>query len=185
VDDVCESSEELVRLTVSGGIRTLSRNIDSIRMGRGGTVKRYFAILVSISALLVLAPISAGARNTMHDYSIEFALASETAEVKLLEVPIYFAGQSHPAVANDLGFFKANRRTNAFNKTDEAACEIAFLSAVIALQSRAKSQGGDAVIDIKSITNTSELESTTQYRCSAGNVVANVVLTGRVVRLGK
>jgi uncharacterized protein YbjQ (UPF0145 family) len=56
---------------------------------------------------------------------------------------------------------------------------------VISLQTRAKRQGGDAVVDIKSITNTSELESSTQYRCSAGNVVANVVLTGRVVRLAK
>jgi len=153
-------------------------------------VTRHFAIPVLaipvlIWALLVLSPTAALARNTMHDYSIEFALQSETAKVKLLDVPIYFAGQSHAAVATDLGFFKANRRTNAFNKTDEAACEIAFLSAVIALQSRAEKQGGDAVIDIKSITNTSELVSTTQYRCSAGNVVANVVLTGRVVRLEK
>jgi len=29
------------------------------------------------------------------------------------------------------------------------------------------------------------LVSATQYRCAAGNVVANVVLTGRVVRIEK
>jgi uncharacterized protein YbjQ (UPF0145 family) len=148
-------------------------------------MKKMLVVPASIAALLALLPAPAAARNTMHDYSIEFALESDVAKVKLLDVPIYFAGQSHPAVATDLGIFKANRRTNAFAKSDEAACEIAFLSAVISLQTRAKRQGGDAVVDIKSITNTSELESSTQYRCSAGNVVANVVLTGRVVRLAK
>jgi uncharacterized protein YbjQ (UPF0145 family) len=137
------------------------------------------------AALLALWPVSADARNTKHDYSIEFALKSEVGKAKLLDVPIYFAAQPHPAVASDLGVVKSNRRTNAFNKTDEAACEIAFLSAVIALQSRAQREGADAVIEIKSITNTDELESTSQYRCSAGNVVANVVLIGRIVRLEK
>jgi len=146
---------------------------------------RPVAIPTLIAAVLALWPIAATARNTKHDYSIEFALESEIGKAKLLDVPIYFAGQAHPAVASDLGVIKSNRRTNAFNKTDEAACEIAFLSAVIALQSRAEREGADAVIEIKSITNTDELASTTQYRCSAGNVVANVVLTGRMVRLAK
>lgn len=146
-------------------------------------MKHRIAVSMLVSSLAVLPPFSAGARNTMHDFSIEFALASDTAKAKLLDVRTFFAGESHPAVAKDLGFFKANRRTNAFNKTDEAACEIAFLSALISLQKRAEAQGGNAVIDIKSITNTSELASAVSYRCSAGNVVANVVLTGRVVRL--
>jgi hypothetical protein len=138
-----------------------------------------------VAAVLALSPAPAVARNTMHDYSIEFALESEAAKGKVLDVPIYFSGQSHSAVAADLGVFTANRRTNAFNKSDEAACEIAFLSAVISLQTRAQREGGDAVVDIKSITKHSELESATQFRCAAGNVVANVVLTGRVVRLSK
>ena len=92
------------------------------------------------------------------------------------------AGQSHAAVAEELGTFTANRRTNAFNKSDEEACEVAFLSAVIALQQRAKREGGDAVIDVKSITKHRELVSATEYRCVAGVFVANAVLTGTVVR---
>jgi hypothetical protein len=58
-------------------------------------------------------------------------------------------GESHPKVARELGTFTSNRRTNAFNKSDRDACHIAFLSAVIALQERARSEGGNAVVDIR------------------------------------
>ena len=82
----------------------------------------------------------------------------------------------------ELGEYKSNRRTNAFNKTDARACTIAFLSAVISLQTRAREVGADAVVEVKSITKNRELESATHYRCVAGNVVANVTLTGKMVR---
>jgi hypothetical protein len=62
-------------------------------------MKKMLVVPASIAALLALLPAPAAARNTMHDYSIEFALESDVAKVKLLDVPIYFAGQSHPAVA--------------------------------------------------------------------------------------
>lgn len=136
-----------------------------------------------IAALLALAPAAAWARSTMHDYDIQSALESDLGKEKLLDVPVYFAGQSHPAVASDLGEFKANRSTNAFAKSDASACRTAFLSAVISLQTRARREGGNAVIDVKSITKHQDLESATQYRCAAGSVIANVVLTGRVVRI--
>lgn len=131
------------------------------------------------------AAMPAGARETFHDLSVEEATRGELGEEKLLEIPFYLKGQQHPPVAQDLGVFKSNRRTNAFNKSDEQACQVAFLSAVIALQKRAQRQGGDAVVDVRSITKHRDLESPTQYRCVAGNVVANVALEGRVVRLGK
>jgi len=138
--------------------------------------------VVLLVSIVTLAPVSAGARSTMHDYNIKQAMDSDVGKTKLLGVPVYFAGQKHAKVASDKGVFTANRRTNAFNKSDEQACRIAFLSAVIALQARAEKMGGDAVVDIKSITNNQNLESATQYRCAAGNVVANVALTGRVVK---
>ncbi|MBW2287748.1 MAG: excinuclease ABC subunit A [Deltaproteobacteria bacterium] len=139
------------------------------------------AFLIGLCALLSASP--AGARSTFHDLSVESARDSETGKAKLQKVPFYMAGQKHPAVAKDLGIFTANRRTNAFGKSDEAACQIAFLSAVIALQSRAQKMGGTAIVDIKSITKHNDLTSASEYRCAAGDVVANVVLSGRVVKL--
>jgi uncharacterized protein YbjQ (UPF0145 family) len=138
-----------------------------------------------LASIMALVPMVAGARSTFHDLDIEQAMESEVGKAKLLGVPVYFAGQSHAEVASDLGVFTSNRRTNAFNKSDEHACRIAFLSAVISLQSRAQKLGGDAVVDIKSITKHRNLESATQYRCAAGNVIANVALTGRVVKFKK
>ena len=144
-----------------------------------------FLRVVFLASIVALAPMAAGARSTLHDLDVKQAMDSEVGKAKLLGVPVYFAGQSHAKVASDMGVFTANRRTNAFNKSDEQACRIAFLSAVISLQSRAQQLGGDAVVDVKSITKHRNLESATQYRCAAGNVVANVVLTGRVVKLEK
>ena len=128
---------------------------------------------------------TAYARSTFHDLEVKQAAESETGKAKLLDVPFYMLGQKHPKMGRDLGVFTSNKRTNAFNKTDEDACQIVFLSAIISLQQRARKIGGDAVIDIKSITKHNDLESPTSYRCLAGNVVANVVLTGRVVKFEK
>jgi uncharacterized protein YbjQ (UPF0145 family) len=147
-------------------------------------MRHLFTALI-LGVFVVGVPTLAGARDTFHDYDIQQAISSELGKEKLLDVPIYFAGQAHGAVASDLGIFTSNRRTNAFGKADEQACRIAFLSAVIALQTRAQKEGGNAVVDIKSITKHKELESSIQFRCVAGNVVANVVLSGRVVRIGK
>ena len=141
----------------------------------------HVAFAVGLCALLSASP--AVARSTFHDLSVQSARDSETGKAKLQRVPFYMAGQKHAAVAKDFGVVTANRSTNAFGKTDEAACEIAFLSAVIALQSRAQKLGGNAIVDIKSITKHNDLASASEYRCAAGDVVANVVLTGRIVKL--
>jgi hypothetical protein len=138
-----------------------------------------------LASIVALTPMAAGARETFHDLDTKQAVDSELGKSKLLGVPIHFAGQSHAKIASDMGVFTANRRTSAFGKSDEEACRIAFLSAVIALQKRVQTLGGAAVVDIKSITKHQNLESATQYRCVAGDVVANVVLTGRVVKFEK
>ena len=145
--------------------------------------RRIHSAIVCLAVLAVAS--TASARDTFHDLDVGAAVDSDVGEARLLEVRFFMAGQPHPSVAKDLGEFTSNRRTNAFNKSDERACSIAFLSAVIALQERARKLGGDAVIDIKSITRHQNLESATKYRCVSGNVVANVVLTGRVVNLAK
>ncbi|HEY8120744.1 MAG TPA: excinuclease ABC subunit A [Myxococcota bacterium] len=136
--------------------------------------------------LLVLACSAAAfARDTFHDLDAAKARAEGHGHENLLAVPLFMAGAPHAAIASDLGVFTSNRRTNAAGKSDEEACQIAFLSALISLQSRAQALGADAVVDIRSITKHNDLESATQYRCVAGNIVANVALQGRMVKLKK
>ncbi len=146
--------------------------------------RRMFAMGL-VWAALALVGDRAHAREAFHDLSAEAAIGSSLGRDRLLDVPVYMAGQRHPRVADDLGVFKTNKRTNALNKPDEQACRIAFLSAIITLQKRAIAEGGDVVIDIESVTKHRNLVSATDFRCVAGNVVANVALTGRVVKLEK
>jgi uncharacterized protein YbjQ (UPF0145 family) len=147
-------------------------------------MKRHYSILLGC-LLCFFALSTADARSTMHDLSAKEAAESETGKAKLLDVPFYMSGQTHANVARDRGVFTSNKRTNAFGKSDQAACQIAFLSAIISLQKRATELGGDAIVEIKSITKHKDLDSATDYRCAAGGVIANVVLTGKVVKLEK
>ena len=147
-------------------------------------MKRHFSILLGC-LLCLFASSTADARSTMHDLSVKEASESEIGKAELLDVPFYMSGQKHAKVARDLGVFTSNKRTNAFGKSDEAACQIAFLSAIISLQNRATKLGGDAVVDIKSTTKNDDLDSATNYRCAAGGVIANVALTGKVVKFAK
>ncbi len=140
-------------------------------------MNRYaFALLFAIVAQ------TAGARDTFHDLSVEAALKSPSAS-GMRAIPIFMAGQDHPAAGESIETATSNRRTNAFGKSDEDACAIAFLSAIIALQDRATALGGSAVVDIKSITKHNDLTSATEYRCVSGALIANVALTGTIVKL--
>ncbi len=139
-------------------------------------------LALAICASLGIAS-AAWARNTFHDLPVQGAKESRHAKT-LLDVPFYMAGEKHPKVAKVIGEWPTNLRTNAFNKSDEDACNLVFLSAIISLQKRAQAEGGDAVIDIKSTTKNNELSSPTQFRCVAGAMVANVALTGKIVKLG-
>lgn len=141
--------------------------------------------IIFIIAVIVLFSSSVIARNTFYDLSASEAVKSSMGEEKLLNVPFYMAGQAHPSVKKDLGVFESNKRTNALNKSDEEACRIAFLSAVISLQKRVQRMGADGVVDIKSITKHKRLVSAGKYRCAAGDLMANVALTGRVVKFSR
>jgi uncharacterized protein YbjQ (UPF0145 family) len=142
--------------------------------------KRSILALATAASLLVAT--AACARNTLHDLPVQGAKDSRHATT-LLDVRFYMAGEKHSKIAKTIGEWPTSQRTNAFNKTDEDACNLVFLSAIIALQKRAKAEGGDAVIDIKSTTKHNDLSSPTQFRCVAGAMVANVALTGTVVKL--
>ncbi|SEJ63128.1 excinuclease ABC subunit A [Paraburkholderia diazotrophica] len=138
-----------------------------------------------ISAALVACLSShAFARDTIANYPVAAALASEPDKVGD-DIPLYFAGQNHPGVVKSFGEFATNKKTNAFGKSDETACQHVFLSAVIELQDRARKEGGNAVINIKSNYRNELRESPTEFTCGAGAVIAGVALKGEVVTLKK
>ena len=53
------------------------------------------------------------------------------------------------------------------------------------LQERAKKEGGNAVVGIRSNYKSIETSSETEYMCGSGALMAGVALKGKVVRIGK
>ena len=129
--------------------------------------------------------VPAAARDTHHMLPVQAALSTPAAQQKLDRgVKLYFGNQKHPRVAVSHGEWSTNKKTNAFNKSDREACEWVFLGAVLELQERARKQGGDAVINIKSNYKNIETASDFEYMCGAGALMAGVALKGTVVKLG-
>ncbi len=59
------------------------------------------------------------------------------------------------------------------------------MSAILGLQARAASQGGNAVVNIHSFYKKNEMFSEQKYECHDGKNVSGVALKGTVVRLDK
>ena len=149
----------------------------------GITMKLIVGLVI---ATCLLSSSDAMARDTRHMFSIAEALRSVAAEQRIDEnVQLMFGDQPHPPVAKNLGTYTSNRKANAFGKSDKEACERAFLSAILSLQKRARREGGDAVVNIRSYYKKNNVSHQTKYMCGAGAIVAGVALRGDVVRLKK
>lgn len=139
-----------------------------------------------LTALLAALAHPALARDDQHMYPIKDALEAPEAQSRLdKNIKLFFGNQPYPKSAKTLGEWKTNKKTNAFNKSDQQACEWAFLSAVLELQERAQKEGGNAVVGIKSNYKSIERSSEDEYMCGAGALMAGVALKGTVVKLSK
>ena len=141
--------------------------------------------LILLIALVIALP--AAARDDRLKFPVQGALAKGQSYKEKLDpqIKLYFGKPSKLKVAKTIGEWTSNKKTNAFNKTDQEACDIAFISAAVSLQDRAKREGGNAVINIHSVYKNDKFESTTEYLCGAGTTMAGVALRGTVVTLGK
>ncbi|MEA3192231.1 MAG: hypothetical protein QOD26_564 [Betaproteobacteria bacterium] len=99
------------------------------------------------------------------------------------DVKLFWGTQKTPAVDRKMGEFTSNKKTNAANKSDQEACDLAFISAVIGLQQRARKEGGNAVVNIRSVYKNEDSDSPTEFVCGAGKIMAGVALRGTVVKL--
>ncbi len=143
--------------------------------------------VVKVVAVLVACGVgSAQARDERQRHPIQAALTTGEAKAKLDQgVRLFFGDAKHPPIARDFGTWASNKKTNAANKSDAEACNWAFLSAMLALQKRARSAGGDAVVEIVSEYKNQPFSSAKEYECGAGNFVTGVAFRGRVVKLAR
>lgn len=135
-------------------------------------------------ATLMLAGVSAQAADRKVMLPLADAMSSSATEGKLNGgVKFYFGTTPTPPVLGSFGVDKTSQKANAFNKSDEVACNRAFLSAMIRLQKRALEIGANAVIKIVSNYQNVEMSSTQEFECHAGGLMAGVALKGEFVKI--
>jgi uncharacterized protein YbjQ (UPF0145 family) len=138
--------------------------------------------LFAMAAITSVLP--AHARDTRHMLPIEDALNASDAQGKLSgDIKFYYGNQSHPKILTKLGSDVSNRKTNAFNKTAEHACNWAFLSALLALEKKAQQLGANAVVNIVSYYKKDEVSSPNEFECHDGAFVTGVALKGEFVKI--
>lgn len=150
----------------------------------GVTHMKYLSPFATVALLAI--SLNAAARDDHKMLPLKEALEAPAAVEKLdKSIKLYFAGQPHPTVIKELGTWPTNKKTNAFGKSDVEACNWVFLSAMLTLQERAKKEGGNAVIDIKSNYRNIETASASEYMCGAGALMAGTAFKGTVVILAE
>ena len=143
-------------------------------------------ITLLVATIVVLGAVNAEARDDRNMWSISEALGTEDAKQKLNKnVRFYFGDQSHPKIIKNFGEYMSNKKTNAFNKTDERACQWNFLSAMMSFQDRALRMGGNAVVNIRSYYKKNTISSQTEFECGSGAFVSGVTFLGDVVQLAE
>ena len=143
---------------------------------------RPYIIALSLTASVIAA--QAYSRDTEYKLPVSDVLSMADYQEKIgTEVKFFFGDQKTPPVQQQLGEYTSNKKTNAFNKTDEEACRWVMLSALISLKEKALQLGGNAVIGINSYFKKDVFSSSTEYECHAGAMLSGVALKGVVVKL--
>jgi len=128
----------------------------------------------------------AQARDTKYLLPIAAALEVQDTKNRLDgSLKFFFGNQETPKVLAKLGADVTNLKTNAVGKSDEKACNWVFLSALLALEKRAKQLGANAVINIVSYYKKEVMSSPTEFECHAGAVIAGVALRGEFVKIAE
>ena len=140
-------------------------------------------ILLVFAAIFAMSAPDVLARDTRHSYSVADVLQDPENAARLQGVSFYFGEQAHPAIQNDHGEFRTNKKTNAFGKSDLKACQRVMMSAMLQLHQRAQSLGANAVVNIKSNYKDNVVISDTEYVCGAGAIMAGVALIGTFVEV--
>jgi uncharacterized protein YbjQ (UPF0145 family) len=136
---------------------------------------------VSLTAAFLALACTTGAfaRDTPYQISLAEVLQMPEAQAKLDKtVRFYLSGQKTPAIAQSFGEDVSSRKANGASLEDEAGCKRATLSALIALQEKAKKLGANAVVDMHSFYKKNPSKSDSTVECHAGAFVIGVALKG-------
>jgi len=143
-------------------------------------------LLLCIPLFFVFFTSSAFGADKLMQFPIDHAMQNvEVANAIYKNVALYWGQQKSPAIVQKFGTYRTSKRTNAFAKASQGACEWALASAIKALQEQAMQSGADAVINIRSNIKNNPYSSASHFQCLVGTIMANSALIGDVVKLAK
>lgn len=139
----------------------------------------------ALAAALVLGVVGAAqARDERVRFPVEQAMTAPEAQQKLTgDIRFFWGDQAYPEPLKKMSIYTFSRKTNASNKSDQDACNWAWLSAMLELQEMARREGGNAVVNIRSVYKGGNFSSDSLYECGAGTIMAGVALEGAIVKL--
>lgn len=109
-------------------------------------MKKTLLLCMAGALMFAMEPL-AHARDDKLMLPIAVALETKDADDKLDgSIKFFFGDQKPGQILKRLGNDMSNKKTNAFGKSAEKACNWAFLSALVAFEKKAKSLGANAVI---------------------------------------
>lgn len=147
-------------------------------------IGRFTTILSSCIMLILLLSTPAQARNEYKEFSIKNLKSLEAYKSRIGDEVKFYFGSKLPKVQKRYGEWPSLKKTNAFNKTDEYACQWAMMSALLSLKKRALREGGNAVF-VKTNNDHREKTNGTNFECEIGNIVASVAVIGTVVKIAR
>ena len=140
------------------------------------------AMMTVLVTSLLLSGVS-HARDTTHFLNFN-EVVQEALAAGRLDGSVKFYLDSQPRGAKLIRRnVTTSKKTNAFNKTDQAACSWALQSALIGLQTAAKNAGANAVVNLVSNYKHNVYKSREDYECHAGAIMAGVALKGDLARV--
>ena len=139
-------------------------------------------IFITASLCFLVAPVQA--RNEMKEFSIKNLKELDAYDKKLGDEIKFYFGTKLPKVQKRYGEWASLKKTNAFNKTDEYACQWAMLSALLSLKKRAIREGGNAVF-VKTNNDHATKANSAAFECEIGNIVASIAVLGTVVKINR
>lgn len=144
----------------------------------------YCAMAFMLTSMLTLLPSSTPlqARDDLITLPVASIFDNPEFASRLTGVEFYFGETPHPEIAVDHGEFTSVKKTNAFRKDDQVACDWAMLSALLVFKERALSMGADAVVAMRSYYKHHDFRGDTEYQCGAGNMIAGVTIKGHIVK---
>lgn len=140
---------------------------------------RILLACAALTALLMTGDVQA--RTTLVQMPADEVLSDPEFAPQIQGVTFYFGASAHPTIVKNFGEYRTNKKTNAFNKSDEEACRWVFRSAILQLHKKAVSLGANAVVNIRSNYKNNLTVSDTEYTCGAGGLMAGVALIGDFV----